>query len=385
MIKRKKIYNISDIQTHVRETARDFGEKEILPYLQMYNGYSPEFPLDLYKKMVEQGFIGYTTPESLGGNAKTWIEYATLIEEISYFDASIGFIISIGNLALLPIEFFGNEDQKKLFIKKMIQGKMIGAFALTEPQAGSDAANIQTKAVFKSDKYILNGEKLFISSGDVADIIVLICQIKKGSEKGLGVLLVETESLKGLNREKLKDKMGLRGSTTARLHFKNCQIPEESLLGTIGNGFKIAMKSLDYSRVAVAAQAVGLAQACFDRSVHYAKKREVFGKPLSRLPAIQNMIADMSCRLEAARLMTYKAALLMDENLSFTEESAQAKLYSSECVNYIADKAVQIQGGYGYVGELSDIEKLYRDARVIPIYEGTSEIQKMIIARNELK
>jgi len=384
MNKRKKIYNISDVQSQVREKSRDFGEKEILPYLQIYNNCSPEFPHDLYKKMAEQGFIGYTTPESLGGNAKTWIEYATLIEEISYFDASIGFILSIGNLALLPIELFGNEDQKKLFMQKMIQGKMVGAFALTEPQAGSDAANIQTRAEFKSNKFYLKGEKLFITSGDVADLIVLICQIKKGTEEGLGVILVETESLSGLTREKLTNKMGLRSSTTARLHFKDCQIPEESLLGSIGDGFKIAMKSLDYSRVAIAAQAVGLAQACFDRSVHYAKKREVFGKPLSRLPAIQNMIADMSCRLEAARLMTYKAALLMDDNLPFTKESAQAKLYSSECVNYIADKAVQIQGGYGYVGELSDIEKLYRDARVIPIYEGTSEIQKMIIARNEL-
>jgi len=385
MIKRKKIYNISNLQTQIREKARDFGEKVIVPYLQTYNSCTPEFPHELYKKMAEQGFIGYTTPKNSGGKEKTWIEYATLIEEISYFDASVGFILSIGNLALLPIEFFGNEDQKKTFIRKMIQEKMIGAFALTEPQAGSDAANIQTRADFQNNSFILNGEKLFISSGDVADIIVLICQIVKDSEKGLGVLLVETASLTGLTRKKLQDKMGLRGSTTARLHFKDCQIPEESLLGTIGDGFKIAMKSLDYSRVAIAAQAVGLAQACFDRSVHYAKKREVFGKPLSRLPAIQNMIADMSCRLEAARLMTYKAALLMDENFSFTEESAQAKLYSSECVNYIADKAVQIQGGYGYVGELSDIEKLYRDARVIPIYEGTSEIQKMIIARNELK
>ncbi|MFO7890913.1 MAG: acyl-CoA dehydrogenase family protein [bacterium] len=385
MIKRNEIYNISKLQPPVREAARLFGEKEILPYLKTCDSFSPEFPRKLYKKMAERGFIGFTTSKSWGGKAKTWIEYATLMEEISYFDASIGFILSIGNLALLPIELFGDADQKKRYILKMIQGGMIGAFALTEPQAGSDAANIQTKAEFKDNKFIINGKKLFISSGDVADIIILISQVKKNSEKGLGVLLVETEYIAGLTRKKLKDKMGLRGSTTARLHFKNSPVPAESLLGTIGDGFKIAMKSLDYSRVAIAAQAVGLAQACFDRSVDYAKKREVFGKPLSRVPAIQNMIADMSCRLEACRLMTYKAALLMDQNRPFTEASAQAKLYASESVNFIADKAVQIQGGYGYVGEFSDIEKLYRDARIIPIYEGTSEIQKMIIARNELK
>lgn len=385
MIKRKEIYNISTLQPQVRETARLFGEKVIIPYLQNYDDSSPEFPRKVYQKMAEAGFIGYTTPKSQGGNARTWIEYVTLIEEISYFDASIGFILSIGNLALLPLMFFGDEDQKSQYILPMIQGEMISAFALTEPQAGSDAVNIQTKAEFKENSFLINGKKLFISSGDVADVIILISQIKKNSETGLGVLLIEPKSVTGLTRETLKNKMGLRASTTARLHFNNCEVPTKSLIGSIGDGFKIAMKSLDYSRVAIAAQAVGLAQACFDRSVDYAKKREVFGKPLSRLPAIQNMVAEMSCRLEAARLMTYKAAVLMDQHFPFTEESAQAKLYASESVNYIADRAVQIQGGYGYVGELSDIEKLYRDARVIPIYEGTSEIQKMIIARNEFK
>jgi len=385
MIKRKEIYNISELQPEVREGARLFGEKEIVPYLHKFDSHFPEFPRQLYQKIAEAGFIGYTTARNLGGKGKSWIEYATLMEEISYFDASIGFILSIGNLALIPIELFASNDQKKILIPKMIRGKLIGAFALTEPQAGSDATNLKTRAEFKNNKFIINGEKLFISSGDVADIIVLVCQIVKNSEKGLGVLLVETDSIKGLTRKKLKDKMGLRGSTTARLHFDNCQVPEKSLLGNTADGFKIAMKSLDYSRVAIAAQAVGLAQACFDRAVQYTKKREVFGKPLSRLPTIQHMIADMSCRLEAARLMTYKAASLMDRNLPFTKESAQAKLFGAECVNYIADKAVQIHGGYGYVGEFSDIEKLYRDARVIPIYEGTSEIQKIVIARNEFK
>jgi alkylation response protein AidB-like acyl-CoA dehydrogenase len=379
-------FNLSQEQEGVRKIAREFGEKEIAPVTKALDREPPSFPTELYGKMAKAGFIGYTASSEFGGAEKSWIEYATLIEELAYFDASIAFILSIGNLAMAPIELFGSDEQKKKYLPRMIKGNCIGAFALTEPGAGSDASNLKTKAVQEGNHYVVNGEKVFISSGDVADVIILIGKAFEGDEdKGLSAFIIDTEGLSCLSRGVLKDKMGLRGSTTAELKFKDCRIPVENLIGKAGQGFKVAMKSLDYSRVAIAAQAVGLAQACLSRAVDFAKKREAFGGPIAKLAPIQEMVADVSTRIEAARLLTYKAAILMDENKSFTAESAQAKLYAAEVANFAADRAVQIHGGYGYVGDFSDIERLYRDARVIPIYEGTSEIQKMVIARNVLR
>lgn len=379
-------HNVSSLQDEVRKVARKFGEREIAPLTRELDRHPPQFPLDLYRKMAEAGFLGYTTSPEVGGAGKTWLEYATLMEELSYFDASVGFILSIGNLAIYPIELFGNEDQKQTFLPSLIRGNLIGAFALTEPDAGSDATNLKTRALLDGDDFLVDGEKRFISSGDVADVIILVGKVcPKGGEGELSTLIVETKKIKGLSRKSLKYKMGLRGSTTAELVFEGSRIPRSHLLGEVGQGFTIAMKALDYSRVAIAAQAVGLAQACLDRAVKFAMNREAFGKPLGKLPSIQEMIAEMSTRLEAARMLTYKVALLMDENRPFSKESAQAKLFAAETVNFVADRSVQIHGGYGYVGDFSDIEKLYRDARVIPIYEGTSEIQKMIIARHILR
>ncbi len=382
---RRRIFNLSELQEQARQNAREFGMREIVPILKELDKEPPEFPFELYKKIASSGFIGYTTSTELGGLGKSWLEYTALIEEICYFDASVGFIISISNLAIMVIELFGTDDQKREFLPGLISGDMIGAFALTEPCAGSDVNSIKTQAVLQGDEFVVNGEKLFISSGDVADVILLVCRTVIDKDEQIGVLIVETDSIKGLERRILKNKMGLKGSTTAHIIFKGSHVPKKNLVGEPGQGFRIAMKSLDYSRVAIAAQAVGLGQACFDRATEYAKKREAYGAPIARLSSIQGMIADMSCRLEAARLLTYKAAWMMDRGLEFNRESAQAKLFASEAVNFIADRAVQIHGGYGYVGEFSDIEKLYRDARVIPIYEGTSEIQKIVIARKELK
>jgi butyryl-CoA dehydrogenase len=381
----RPIYNTSPDQEKVREAARTFGKKEILPLSQTLDR-DPRFPIELYRKMAEAGFLGYTGPPEFGGAGKSWVEYATLIEELSCFDASAGFILSIGNLAMSPIELFGTEEQKRRFLPQMIRGEKIGAFALTEPGAGSDAMNLKTTFWTEGDSYIVEGEKLYISSGDVADLLVVFCVPDRAVEKrSLSALILETKDLGGLGRQVLKHKMGLRGSSTARLTFDGCRVPKSNLLGEAGQGFKIAMKSLDYSRAAIAAQAVGLGQACLDRAIGYAKKREAFGAPISNLHAIQDMVADMSTKLEAARLLTYKAAALMDAGKPFAGESAQAKLFASEMVTFVADRTLQVHGGSGYVGDLSDVEKLYRDARVIPIYEGTSEIQRMIVARHAFK
>jgi len=374
------------VQDSVRRLVKDFGEREITPVTEDLDRKSPKFPLDLYRKMAKNGFLGYTTSSVFGGSDKSWLEYATLIEELSYYDASVAFILSIGNLAMYPIEFFGNKEQKQKYLKPMKSGKLIGAFALTEPGAGSDATNLKVQAIPDGDDLIIDGEKTFISSGDAADIVILFCQIMEGDkEKKISGLIVETEKLKGLTRKLLGYKMGLRGSTTAKIIFNKCRINKSNLLGEVGQGFKIAMKSLDLSKIAIAAQAVGLAQACFDRSINFAKQRKAFGGSIAKLQSIQWMIADMSTQIEAARMLTYKVAHMVDNNHNCAKESAQAKLFASEMVNDVAYKAVQIHGGYGYIGDLSDIEKLYRDARIIPIYEGTSEIQRMVIAKNELK
>ncbi|HHS14491.1 MAG TPA: acyl-CoA dehydrogenase [bacterium] len=382
----RRVYNLSPLQEDVRRIARDFGEREIQPLAEKQDRGSPRFPAGLYGKMARAGFLGYTEQSLYGGGGKSWIEYATLIEELSFFDASAGFTLSIGNLAIGALTMFGTDEQKHRFVPGMIQGERIGAFALTEPGAGSDVSNLSTTIQKQGDMCLVDGQKRFISSGDAAHIIILVGKYSEDEQdRGPAVLAVETEGLQGLTRRVLKHKMGLRGSTTADLTFRGCRVPAENLLGGPGQGFRVAMKSLDCSRVAIAAQAVGLGQACLQRAVDYAKQREAFGGPIANLQAVQFMIADMSTRLEASRMLTCKAALLMDEGKDFTLESAQAKLYASEMANFTADRAVQILGGSGYTGDFSDVEKLYRDARVIPIYEGTSEIQRMIVARKLLK
>jgi butyryl-CoA dehydrogenase len=262
---------------------------------------------------------------------------------------------------------------------------MVGAFALTEPNAGSDAANQQTTAKADGDYFVINGEKIFITSGNVADIIVLIVKIiEDGEKEKVSAILIEGKT-PGLSSEVLKWKMGLRASTTARLKLNNVRVPRANLLGEAGKGFRMSLMTLDGARIGVASQAVGIAQRAFDESVKYAKTREQFGAPIAKLQAIQWMIADMSTRLEAARMLTYKAALMEDKGEKISREAAQAKLYASEASNFIVDRAMQIHGGYGYIGEFSEIEKLYRDQRITEIYEGTSEVQRLVISSAYLR
>ena len=378
-------YNMAESQQAVRDMAKEFGEKHIAPIAVDMDRKPPEFPKDLFKKMADAGFLAFPMAKEYGGLGKSKIEYATLIEEISWFDASSAIIMAVDNLASYPIEKFGSEEQKKKYLPKMATGEVIGAFALTEPNAGSDAANQKTTAKIDGDYFIINGEKIFITSGNVADVTVLVCKIvDEGERDKVSGILVENNT-PGFSSEMLKWKMGLRASTTARLKLKDVRVPRSNLLGEAGKGFKMALKTLDGARVGVAAQALGIAQRAFDESVKYAKTREQFGAPIAKLQAIQWMIADMSTRLEASRLLTYKAAMMEDRGEPVNLVAAQAKLFASEAAKYICDRAMQIHAGYGYIGEFSEIEKIYRDQRITEIYEGTSEVQRLVISANYLR
>jgi butyryl-CoA dehydrogenase len=378
-------YNMTESQQKVRDMAKNFGEKHIAPIAVEMDRKPPEFPTDLFKKMADAGFLAFPMAKEYGGLGKSKIEYATLIEEISWFDASSAIIMAVDNLASYPIEKFGSEEQKKKYLPKMASGEMIGAFALTEPTAGSDAANQKTTAKIDGDHFVINGEKTFITSGNVADVTVLVCKIvEEGERDKVSGILVENNT-PGFSSETLKWKMGLRASTTARLELKDVRVPRSQLLGEPGKGFKMALKTLDGARIGVAAQALGIAQRAFDESVKYAKTREQFGAPIAKLQAIQWMIADMSTRLEASRLLTYKAAMMEDRGEPINLVAAQAKLFASEAARYICDRAMQIHAGYGYIGEFSEIEKIYRDQRITEIYEGTSEVQRLVISANYLR
>jgi len=378
-------YNMDGSQQKVRDMAKEFGQKEIASVSVELDRRGEEFPRDLFKKMAKAGFMAYPMAKEYGGLAKSKIEYVTLIEEISWFDAATALIMAVDNLASYPIETFGSEEQKKKYLPQMASGEIIGAFGLTEPNAGSDAANQKTTAELDGDSFVINGEKIFIMHGDVADLVVLFCKIVQEGEKDkVSAILLERDT-PGFSSEKLKWKMGMRTATTGRLKLENVRVPKSNLLGQAGKGFKMALKTLDGARIGVAAQAVGLAQRAFDESVKYAKSREQFGAPIAKLQAIQWMIADMSARLEAARLLTYKAALMEDKGEPVNLAAAQAKLFASETANFCVNKAMQIHGGYGYIGEFSEIEKLYRDQRVTEIYEGTSEVQRLVIAANYLR
>jgi len=365
--------------------AKEFGNKYIAPIAVEMDRKPPEFPRDLFKKMADAGFLAFPMSKAYGGLGKSKIEYATLIEEIAWFDASTSIIMAVDNLASYPIEKFGNEEQTSKYLPPIAKGEMIAAFALTEPNAGSDAANQSTTAKIDGDYFVINGEKTFITSGNVADVTVLIAKIVQEGEKDKVSAIIVESNTPGFSSEVLKWKLGLRASTTARLKLINVRVPRSNLLGEAGKGFKMVLQTLDSARIGVAAQALGIAQRAFDESVKYAKTRVQFGAPIGKLQAIQWMIADMSTRLEAARLLTYKAAVMEDRGEPVNLVAAQAKLYASEAANFICDRAMQIHAGYGYIGEFSEIEKIYRDQRITEIYEGTSEVQRLVISANYLR
>lgn len=376
-------YNVDPKQQAVRDEVRAFAEKEMYPVSEQLDQ-MPEprkFPLDVYRKLGKAGFIGYVMPKELGGQGKSHLEYITLIEELCYHDAAIGLLCAVGELATHPIIDFANDELKKKYVPGCASGERVVAFVLTEPNAGSDAANQSTVAVENGDHYIVNGEKIFIMHGDAADTAVLFCKIE-GKPK-MSAMIVETNQ-PGWEKRTLRNKMGMRAATTGGIKIKDVKVPKANLLGDEGKGFRYAMSTLDSARVGVAAQGVGVAQRALDESIKYANKRIAFGQPIAKLQAIQWMIADMGTRVEAARCLTYKAALMQDRGEKYGLEASMAKLYASEIANFCVDRAMQIHGGYGYIGEFSQIEKLYRDQRVLEIYEGTSEVQRLVIAGNLL-
>ncbi|MEA2031031.1 MAG: acyl-CoA dehydrogenase family protein [candidate division Zixibacteria bacterium] len=374
--------NIDERQQVVRDEIKAFAEKEIIPRSQELDQMAEprKFPRDLYEKIAQAGFIGYAMPKELGGQGKSHLEYITLVEELCYYDAAVGLLCAVGELATHPIIHFGNDEQKKKFVPDCASGKVVPAFVLTEPNAGSDAANQSTEAVETDDGFVLNGEKIFIMHGDAADIGVVFCKVK--DKPKLSAIIVEDTKQSGWDAHTLKNKMGMRAATTGRIFLKDVKAPKENVLGDFGRGFRYAMTTLDSARIGVAAQSVGVAQRALDESVAYAKKRIAFGAPIAKLQAIQWMIADMATRVAAARALTYKAAQMQDTGERFGLDAAMAKLYASEAAGFCVDRAMQIHAGYGYIGEFSIIEKLYRDQRVLEIYEGTSEVQRLVIAGN---
>ena len=376
-------FNVDPCQQPIRDFAREYAEKEIVPFAQELDR-RPEpqaFPFDYYRKLAKAGFIGYPLPKEYGGQGKSCLEYTTLCEELTFWDAPSNLLSAVGVLATDPIVTFGSEEQKRKYVPKCISGEIVPAFALTEPNAGSDASNQSTEAVIDGDDYVINGEKIFIMHGDVANLYVLFGKISEaGVRDKISAWLVEDKGNNGITKETLGYKMGMKAATTGRMWFKNVRVPKSAMLGERNKGFRYAMQTLDSARIGVAAQGLGIAERALHESVEYAKARHAFGSPIAKLQAIQWMIADMQTRVEATRGLVYRAAQLKDKGEKYSLDASMAKLYATETARFCVDRAMQIHAGYGYIGEFSIIEKLYRDQRITEIYEGTSEIQRLVIA-----
>lgn len=343
------------------------------------------FPLETTRMLGELGIMGVVYPEEYGGAGMDYLCYAIAVEEISRVCASSGVIVSAHNsLCLSPIYYFGTEEQKKKYLPKLAKGEHIGAFAITEPMAGSDSGGTKTMAVKDGANYILNGSKNFITNGEYADVHVTLAVTDKDGKKNINTsFFIIEKGDPGFKVGKVEEKLGICASSTTEMVYEDCKIPEDRMLGKPGEGFAIAMHTLDGGRVGIAAQALGIAQAALDEAATYANEREQFGAPIGKLQAIQWMIADMATEIEAARLLVYKAADLLQKNgknrRPASKYAAMAKLYASECAHRCTHKCIQIHGGYGYVKEYI-AERLYRDARITEIYEGTSEIQRLVVA-----
>jgi alkylation response protein AidB-like acyl-CoA dehydrogenase len=377
-------FELTEDQKLLKALVRDFAEKEIAPKIRTLED-SHQFPHELLKKLGKLGILGMTIPSEYGGTKTDHFSLILTLEEIARASASLAVIVSVHcALFCYSIMEFGSISQKEKYLPKAAKGECLGAFSLTEPGAGSDATNLKTKSVKEGDFYILNGAKSWVTSGSEADAsIIFASKETKPGVKKLNAFIVE-KNFPGFSVSKIEDKMGLHSSLTSEFVLEDCQVPVENLLGEEGKGAKIAFRCLDVSRMGIAAQAVGLADRAIEEAVKYAQQREAFGRKISEFQAIQFMIADMATLRDAGRLLTYKAADLIDKGRPFSQESAMAKLFASEAANKIAYQALQIHGGYGYSKEFL-VEQLYRDARVFSIYEGTSEIQRLVISRYLLK
>lgn len=377
-------FDLTDEERMIQETARDFANKEIAPVADKYNR-ECIFPKDIIQKLGQLGFMGINVPEEYGGANLGNFCVVLVLEEINRVCASTGVTVSVHHsLGNYPLTRYGTEAQKRKYLPKLASGEFIAAYALSEPDAGSDAASLIATAVKDGSEYVLNGVKSFITSADEAGLFVVMAKTDPSQHsKGISAFLIERDT-PGLVIGKKEDKMGMRASCTNEIALEDLRVSADNLLGEVGMGFKIAMDALDGGRIGIGTQAVGIAQACLDASVAYAGEREQFGKPIGSFQAIQWMIANMATSIHAARLMVYYASRLKDRELPHTKEAAMAKLFASEMANKVAKDAVQIHGGAGYTIDFP-VERYFRDAKVTEIYEGTSEIQRIVISRALLR
>jgi butyryl-CoA dehydrogenase len=373
-------FNLTEEHRLFQKVIREFCEKEIKPIAAKIDQ-EEYFPFDLYKKMGKMGLMGMTVPQEFGGAGIDRVSYMIALEEISRYCGSTGLTVEAHNsLGIGHIYEQGNDKQRKKYLPKLCSGEGFAAWALSEPNAGSDAASTQTTAVLEKDEWVINGTKQFITSGDIADVVVVMAKTdKEKGAKGISALVVEKDT-KGFKIGQLEDKLGLRGSHTAELIFENCRVPKENLLGEKDMGFIGAMDILDRGRTAVGALSVGIARGALEDCLDYSKQREQFGRPISKFQAIQWMISDMATNIDAARLLVYRAAFLEDKGLPFSIEASMAKLFSSEMAMKVTRDAIQVFGGYGYIREYP-VERYFRDVKLCEIGEGTSEVQRIVISK----
>lgn len=378
-------FQLTQDQLDIRKLVRDFALNEVAPTAAERDE-KEEFSHEIFKKMAEIGLTGIPWPEEYGGAGMDFVSYVIAVEELSRVCASTGVTLSVQtSLAGWPIYAFGNEEQKQTYLRRLAEGTSIGAYGLTEPGSGTDAGGMRTTAVEKDDHWLLNGSKIFITNGGVADIYVVfaLTDVEKRTRGGITAFIVEA-SYPGFSVGKHEKKLGIRASTTTEIIFEDVKVPKENVLGQVGEGFKVAMMTLDGGRNGIAAQALGIAQGALDLATEYAKQRQQFGQPIANFQAIQFKLADMATEIEAARLLTYQAAWLESEGKPYSKQSAMAKVFASEVAMKVASEAVQIYGGYGFSREYP-VERYLRDAKITQIYEGTSEVQRMVIARHLLK
>lgn len=376
-------FTLTEEQKQVREMARAFVDKEVIPRVREYDR-KEEFPMDIVKKMGPLGFLAATVPPEYGGPGLDYISYAILLEEINRGCSTLRTVISVNSsLVSSTILGWGTKEQKEKYLPKLAKGEWLSCYCLTEPDSGSDAASLKTTAQKQNGGWALNGTKMWISNGGVSDVALVLATVdlSKG-HRGITAFLVETKC-KGFTPKEIKGKMGLKSSSVCEIALENVEVPDENVLGKVGEGFKVAMYALDNGRYSIGAGCVGVAQGCIDASIKYAKERSQFGKPIAGFQLVQEMIAEMTIETEAARLLVYRAGDLKNKGIKNTLETSMAKFYASEVAQRCAYKAIQIHGGYGFVDEFP-VERYFRDVRVTTLYEGTSEIQKLIIGNHLL-
>ncbi len=377
-------FDFTEEQIMVRDTARDFAVRELDPIAAKLDE-ECTYPADKIEMLAEMGFLGVAIPEENGGGGMDYVSYGLAIEEISRACAGTGVIMSVNNsLVCHPLFKFGTDEQKKEFLEPLAAGEKLGCFGLTEPGAGSDVSSMKTTAVLDGDEWVLNGEKNFITNAPNAQIAIIFANTDKGAgNRGITAFVVPMDT-KGVSCGPKEDKMGIRASHSSSIFMEDVRIPASNQLGGLNKGFKVAMVTLDAGRIGIASQALGIGRAALEEAIEFAKERQAFGGPISKLQAIQFKLADMAVRLDAARLLTLNAAYLKDVGKPYSKESAMCKVYAAEASTYISHQALQIHGGYGYTKEYG-VERHYRDSRITEIYEGTSEIQRVVIAASLLR